>query len=338
MPIREAKLELRVGGMHDPAKKQMVSTAMSSRNETKMEVVLDNPLMDYEKVDLEQAPTHIDTRSQAGEKVNDFEVDKDFLAKPGKKLVMKEVEYLLRAGLAKPSKSPWASPCLLVPNEDGSMRLCTDYRRVNSATVKDSCPLPRLDDLIDSVGQAKYVAKIDLLKGYYQGLEGVFAYLDDILVMGDSWEELMKLLNMLFDRLREAQLTINLQKCVFGQATVTYLGHIVGGDTCDTGAGGVLLQEIDGVLHPIGYTSSSFKPHQLSYSTIEKELLTPVIHVYTDHNPLTFLEHTKAHNQCLLRWALYLQNFNLQIKHLKGSDNVFADALSQAHSQPSQEV
>ncbi|XP_064105996.1 uncharacterized protein LOC135215365 [Macrobrachium nipponense] len=159
-------------------------------------VVLEKPLMDGEKVDLEQAPTHIDTRFQAGEKVNDFEVDIDFLAKvmsrdklivaqryhsrntetgygdkivnvnvkvgrtrkpekvngenpgqctilthdiellpgtapirqhpyrisPAKKLVMKEeVEYLLRAGLAKPSKSPWVSPCLLVPKEDGSM-------------------------------------------------------------------------------------------------------------------------------------------------------------------------------------------------------------------------
>ncbi|XP_064107900.1 uncharacterized protein LOC135216459 [Macrobrachium nipponense] len=47
-------------------------------------------------------------------------------------------------------------------------------------------------------------------------------------------------------------------------------------DACDKGAGGVLLQEIDGVLPPNGYTSSSFKPHQLSYSTIE-ELLSLVL-------------------------------------------------------------
>ena len=48
------------------------------------------------------------------------------------------------------------------------MRFCTDYRRVNAVTVPDPYPLPRIDDLIDNVGQSKYITKIDLLKGYYQ--------------------------------------------------------------------------------------------------------------------------------------------------------------------------
>ena len=77
-------------------------------------------------------------------------------------------------------------------------------------------------------------------------------------------------------------------------------------DACDSGAGGVLLQDNpDGVLHPISYTSSKFKPHQKSYSTIEKEAFSLVlalqkyecylqgaseICVFTDHNPLVFLE------------------------------------------------
>ena len=88
---------------------------------------------------------------------------------PAKKQVMlKEVDYLLKHGLATPSKSPWASPCLLVPKEGGSMRFCTDYRKVNTVTVKDSYPLPRVDDVIDAIGNAKFVKKIDLLKGYYQ--------------------------------------------------------------------------------------------------------------------------------------------------------------------------
>ena len=88
---------------------------------------------------------------------------------PERKNKMKmEVEYLLRHGLARPSKSPWASPCILVPKEDGSFRFCTDYRKINNITIKDSYPLPLIDDLIDSVGQAKFVTKIDLLKGYYQ--------------------------------------------------------------------------------------------------------------------------------------------------------------------------
>ncbi|XP_076043849.1 uncharacterized protein LOC143026944 [Oratosquilla oratoria] len=62
-----------------------------------------------------------------------------------------EVNFLLDHGLASPSQSPWASPCLLVPKEGGQLRLCTDYRRVNSITVPDAYPLPRVDDLIDEV-------------------------------------------------------------------------------------------------------------------------------------------------------------------------------------------
>lgn len=116
-------------------------------------------------------------------------------------------------------------------------------------------------------------------------------------------------------------------------------------DACDTGAGGVLLQESldDGFLHPVSYTSSKFKSHQMSYSTIEKESLSLVlalqkfecylqgaaeITTYTDHNPITFLETMKSHNQRLLRWALCLQKFPLKILHIKGSCNIIADALS----------
>lgn len=82
--------------------------------------------------------------------------------------MQKEVDYLIQQGLAVPSNSPWASPCLLVPKEDGQQRFCTDYRRVNAVTVPDAHPLPRIDDLIDEVGQSQFITKLDLLKGYYQ--------------------------------------------------------------------------------------------------------------------------------------------------------------------------
>ncbi|XP_064088186.1 uncharacterized protein LOC135202611 [Macrobrachium nipponense] len=345
---------------------------------------------------------------------------------PEKNKMKEEVEYLLRHGLARPSKSPWASPCILVPKEDGSYRFCTDYRKINNVTIKDSYPLPLIDDLIDSVGQAKFVTKIDLLKGYYQvglteraklisafitpfglfqyevmpfgltnapstfqrlvnfiiqDLEGVYCYLDDIIVTGQTWEEHLNRLECLFRRLEEAGLTINLKKSVFCKATVTYLGHIVGDGNVrpktanveavleypvlttrkslqrflglasyyrrfyasDAGAGGVLLQESDGILHPVSYTSTKFKHHQKSYSTIEKEALSLVLAlqkyecyllgaaevlVFTDHNPLTFLDKMKSHNQRLLRWSIYLQKFPLQIRHIRGTENIMADALS----------
>lgn len=51
-----------------------------------------------------------------------------------------EVRYLLEHGLARPSNSPWSSPCILVPKPDGTFCFCTDSRKVNALTILDSLP------------------------------------------------------------------------------------------------------------------------------------------------------------------------------------------------------
>ncbi|XP_076033590.1 uncharacterized protein LOC143020752 [Oratosquilla oratoria] len=79
-----------------------------------------------------------------------------------------EVQRLQELGIVEPSHSPWASPVVLVPKPDSSMHLCIDYRRVNAMTRADGYPLPRIDDVIDDVGAARWVTKLDLLQGYYQ--------------------------------------------------------------------------------------------------------------------------------------------------------------------------
>lgn len=79
-----------------------------------------------------------------------------------------EVDYLVKNGFARPSQSPWSSPCLLVPKPDSTYRFCTDYRKVNNVTKPDSFPLPLMEDCVDRVGAACYVTKLDLLKGYWQ--------------------------------------------------------------------------------------------------------------------------------------------------------------------------
>lgn len=81
--------------------------------------------------------------------------------------MQKVVEYLLENGFAVPSSSPRSLPCLLVP-KSGQTRFCTDLRKVNVVTKPDSFPLPRMDDCVDRVGSARYVTKLDLLKGYWQ--------------------------------------------------------------------------------------------------------------------------------------------------------------------------
>ena len=401
------------------------------------------------------------------------------------KYLRDEVRYLLDNDFIEPSKSNWSSPCILVPKPDGSYRLCTDYRKVNTVTKTDTYPIPRINDCRDKMGSSKIVSKFDLLKGFWQvplterakevsafvtpdglfqykvmpfgmknspatfqrlinqvvsGLPGCDAYIDDVIIYSETWEEHLDIMRKLFERLSAAKLTVNLSKCEFGKATVTFLGHVVGQglvkpieakvtaicefpapvgkrqlmrflgmagyyrkfcpnfstiaepltrllgkrvkfvwspacenafqklkailrsspvlaapdftlpfklavDASDVAAGAVLLQEEkDGVDHPVCYYSKKFNKSQQNYSTIEKECLALVlalqhfevylssssmlIHVFSDHNPLVFINRVKNKNHRLLRWSLMLQEYNLDIKHIKGKDNLIADCLS----------
>ena len=84
------------------------------------------------------------------------------------KYLQDEVKYLLENDFIEPSQSNYSSTCILVPKSNGTYRMCTDYRKVNSVTKTDSFPIPRIDDCIDKVGNSKYVTKFDLLKGFWQ--------------------------------------------------------------------------------------------------------------------------------------------------------------------------
>ncbi len=85
-----------------------------------------------------------------------------------RKLLQKEVDYLLAYNWAEPSFSSWSPPSILVSKSDNSYRFCTDYRKLNSLTKPDCFLLPRIDDCGDHVGFARFVSKFDLLKGYWQ--------------------------------------------------------------------------------------------------------------------------------------------------------------------------
>lgn len=68
----------------------------------------------------------------------------------------KQVEEALALGFMRPSISPWGSPVLFTPKKDGSLRMCIDYRALNKQTIKNQVPLPRIDEVWDQVGGAKY--------------------------------------------------------------------------------------------------------------------------------------------------------------------------------------
>ena len=78
------------------------------------------------------------------------------------------VAEMLTGGQIEASDSPWSSLVMLVTKKDGGTRLCVDYRWLNDATVKDTYPLPRIDDVLDMLAGKQWFSALDLASGYWQ--------------------------------------------------------------------------------------------------------------------------------------------------------------------------
>ena len=113
-------------------------------------------------------------------------------------------------------------------------------------------------------------------------------------------------------------------------------------DASNDGVGAVLMQVHDGKPYPVSYGSKKLTAAERNYSTIEKECLAIVWGVkkfelylqgvpfvlQTDHQPLNYLNSAKFINSRVMRWAMYLQNFNIKLECIKSSENVGADYMS----------
>ncbi|BFZ02581.1 hypothetical protein BsWGS_05620 [Bradybaena similaris] len=82
--------------------------------------------------------------------------------------VQKEIQELLQLGIIEESYSDYLSPLVVVKKADNSLRLCVDFRRLNSITRIDPVPMPNISDLLAQVAEAKLYTKLDLSKGFYQ--------------------------------------------------------------------------------------------------------------------------------------------------------------------------
>ncbi|UYV67424.1 hypothetical protein LAZ67_5000530, partial [Cordylochernes scorpioides] len=83
-------------------------------------------------------------------------------------IIKDQIDEMLEEGIIRQSSSPWSFPVILVKKRDGKYRFCVDYRKLNEVTVKDVYPIPRIDDVMDTLQGSKYFSAIDLKSGYWQ--------------------------------------------------------------------------------------------------------------------------------------------------------------------------
>ena len=405
------------------------------------------------------------------------------MSPPQQQWLRTEIEQLLAEDLIEPSNCEWASPVVLVAKEPGNYRCCIDFKKVNKVIEGDTFPMPRIDDLLDRIGQSEYLTKLDLSKGFYQillnessrpittfctpfgtwrwkrvpfglktspacfnkmlynvfsGLEDFCGiYLDDIVIYSKTFEEHVQHCRIVLERLKKACLTVKLVKCYFACKQIEYLGHKVGlgeirpkeqkvkdllqtdrpvgkrqlqsflgaagyyrrfipnfsditapltsmlckgrkylwtreaeasfqevknflsvtpvlliadftkpfyvfVDASAIAVGAVLMQKgNDELYHPVSFFSKKLNSAQQNYGTTDREALALILAVrafkiyltgktvvYTDHEALRYINNNASKNQRLLRWSLELQQYDLVIEHVKGTDNQLADFLS----------
>ena len=140
-----------------------------------------------------------------------------------------------------------------------------------------------------------------------------------------------------FDELKKAMTNTPVLRCADPK-----LPYEVTTDASDIGIGGVLTQTDDSGARPVAYTSRKLSDTEQRYSTPEKELLSiihaletwrPYLHgskfiINTDHHPLKYLDTQKSLSRKQARWVEFMQEFNYEIKYIKGKTNIVADALS----------
>ncbi|CAN6568075.1 unnamed protein product [Malus baccata var. baccata] len=259
---------------------------------------------------------------------------------PMMEVVKKEIIKLLDCGVIYPiSDSRWVSPVQVVPKKSGvtvvknvedelvptriqtGWRVCIDYRKLNNTTRKDHFPLPFIDQMLERF--IKDFSKIA--------------------------QPLCRLLQkeVAFEFTKECTTSFNQLKELLTTAPIIVppdwsLPFELMCDASDYALGAVLGQRKDKKPHVIYYASRTLNDAQLNYSTTEKELLAVVfaldkfrsyligtkIIVFTDHAALKYLLTKKEAKPRLIRWMLLLQEFDIEIRDKKGSENVVADHLS----------
>ena len=82
--------------------------------------------------------------------------------------VRTSLQDILEAGAIHPSQSPWCSTVILVWKKDGTLCFCVDFRRLNACMKKDSYPLPRIQEALESMVGSAHFSSMDFKLGFWQ--------------------------------------------------------------------------------------------------------------------------------------------------------------------------
>ncbi|GFX86039.1 retrovirus-related Pol polyprotein from transposon opus [Trichonephila clavipes] len=165
------------------------------------------------------------------------------LAPDKSKLAKQEFQFMLDNDIIRPSKSQWASLLHLVNKQDGTLRPCGDYRRLNAQTIPDRYPPIAEEDKEKTAITTPFGLYVfntmsfglrnapstfqRFITEVLYGLDFVFPYLDDVLVASSTEQEHSEHLKMLFERFQQYGFRINVSKSVMGAAQVEYLGFLI---------------------------------------------------------------------------------------------------------------
>ena len=172
--------------------------------------------------------------------------------------VREHLKLMLDAGVIQPSNSPWCNAVVLVRKKDGSLRFCIDFRKLNSLTVKDSHPLPRICETLESLAGAaeeskQYTAFTLGSMGLYEcesmpfglcntpptfqrlmqnclgelNLTYCLIYLDDVIVFSDMPDEHLRRMRVVFNCLRKHGLKLKPSKCEGFKSEINNPAHHV---------------------------------------------------------------------------------------------------------------
>ncbi|GBG72387.1 hypothetical protein CBR_g11965 [Chara braunii] len=224
----------------------------------------------------------------------------------------KQLDELLEKGWIRPSSSPFGAPVMSIPKKEGELRMCIDYRGLNAITVKNVEPLPRIDDLLDRVQGCRLLRKETSRK----------------------WD---KDCTSAMKKLKQALIEYPVLKVADPS-----LPFAVTTDTSQYGKGAVLQQDDGNGYRRVEFMSVRMPSEKVATSTYERELyalrqalehwkhylLGRHFKVYSDHETLRWLKTQAKMTPKLTRWAAEIDQYDFELRPVKGKYNVVGDALS----------